>query len=154
MSVALRSGLGKHISQLTDSQIGVTAKYIYVFECIDSCCNAAAKGSALLLYRRIFGTTHNVLFNRCIIVLGALWLGVAVAGTICEIFQCLKIANAWESFHFRGCIDLSALVLTLTIVGILLNLAILILPIPYVVRMRLDWRAKTGVIALFVLGGA
>ena len=146
--------MGKHVILAGYINGPKAARALYVFEILFPASNTAAKLSTLLLYKRIFGATRNRWFSVAVYMLCFLWTFLFVIGTCCTIFQCgAHFSYAWETDHTFGCLDLSKMVLALTLISVILNFFTLILPIPFVYRLQLQGRTKFGVLLVFILGG-
>ena len=71
-----------------------------------------------------------------------------------SILQCLPIAYGWDPAIPNGyCVNYGALVLATNICNIITDFAILILPVPYVLKLNLSAKKKKLVLITFVMGG-
>jgi len=108
------------------------------------------KISILLFYLRVFPTPG---FQKC----GKALLGfVALSGVVillCQLLQCLPVQYNWnKSIRNAKCINVNALVYAHAGINILQDLMILALPIPWLLRLRLAFSQKIGLIVLFQVG--
>ncbi len=145
--------MGKHVILAGYINGPKAARALYVVEILFPASNTAVKLSTLLLYKRIFGATRNRFFSAAVYILCVFWTVLFIVGSCCTIFQCgTHLDWAWDTDHKFGCIDLSKMVLALTLVSVVLNFFTLILPIPFVIRLQLEPRTKFGVLLVFILG--
>ncbi|KAI3328949.1 hypothetical protein HD806DRAFT_481177 [Xylariaceae sp. AK1471] len=113
----------------------------------------STKASFLFLYKRIFsisGKTRVLLITTIIIV--AAW---TVALFFAELFQCrTKFWANWGSTHDirTQCTMTTKIVFAVCLTDFLLDLTIIIMPIPLIWQLSLSTRRKLGVISIFLLG--
>ena len=145
--------MGKHVILAGFINGPKAAQALYVFEILFPASNTACKLSTLLLYQRIFGGLHNRIFRTSIYLLATLWTMLFIIGTCCTIFQCgTHFSLAWTTVHKQGCLDLTKMVFSLTVVATVLNFFTLVLPLPFIHSLQLSPRTKIGVLAIFMLG--
>ena len=123
---------------------------LYVLEAIYPASTTTTKISILLLYRRMF-STRNYDFRVALYTIFTILVGWAISEFFTTVFQCMPVRVAWR--HSGGtCIDVSAALIDLAAVNTTLNAAVLILPIPLVLRLSMPWQRKVGVCRIFVIG--
>lgn len=110
-----------------------------------------AKISILLLYRRIFDCLR---IRRATVVIGALSIGWLFTVVFSEIFLCSPTSAAWDPalIFTNRCGDYEALLLGVTISNIILDVIVLILPLPIIWGLQLSKRKRVMVSGLFLLG--
>ncbi|KAF2729477.1 hypothetical protein EJ04DRAFT_527783 [Polyplosphaeria fusca] len=110
---------------------------------------ATVKISVLLFYKRIFGTTSKFAI--------AVWIGlvvVSVWGIICSLlhtFVCDPISSCWKgggSYRY----DQLELSLARAITSFILDVVILLYPIPKIVQLHISLSRKIAVALIFALG--
>ncbi|KAI1119161.1 hypothetical protein F5Y14DRAFT_460476 [Nemania sp. NC0429] len=113
------------------------------------------KASFLFFYRRIFvvdrNSSTNYLFAGLIILVAL----SSVAFFFASLFQCgLNFSALWGSTAdiVQNCVDTMHLVLSVCITGFILDLIIIITPIPLVWKLNLSLTKKISVIGVFLLG--
>lgn len=109
----------------------------------------ATKTAILLLYIRM-AAAHPFLRYASY---GTLTI-VALAGTVLtflNIFQCRPISAAFGNDD-GTCIDVVSLYLASAPINILTDLAILLLPLPILTRLRMEYRQKIALVATFTVG--
>ncbi|KAI9850536.1 MAG: hypothetical protein M1838_005545 [Thelocarpon superellum] len=147
---AIRYGLGMHLFALPVANIFSVLKTQYFFDIAYSFCIQLIKGSILLFYCRIFTLGSFRYFVYAIasfIVFG--WISaLAVA-----IFSCTPISHFWEVYGEGSCINIYAFIVAEAGLTIFTDLAILILPMPQVWRLKVSIKQKIGLSCIFLLGG-
>ena len=73
-----------------------------------------------------------------------------------QIFQCKPVEFAWEGWldHNRdeNCLDINVLAFTAAAFSIAQDLAILVLPLPWLLGLNMGTKSKAGIILMFSLG--
>ena len=109
----------------------------------------ASKASVLLLYFRIFVQKR---FRQCVQVM----LGLVTAWTITffltNLFACRPVTALVEPFYGNKCVDTISMWYAGSVSDIILDLLILLMPIPVVWQLHLPTKQKIGVLAMFFLG--
>lgn len=108
------------------------------------------KSAILILYYRV-GAAHPFFryASLCTLII------VDIAGivlTFLNIFQCQPIYAAFSKAS-GTCIDIVALYLSQAPVNILTDLAILLLPLPILTSLRMEFRQKVVLVTTFIAGG-
>ncbi|KAK8105265.1 hypothetical protein PG999_008624 [Apiospora kogelbergensis] len=107
------------------------------------------KASILLFYNSIFTVRP---FRIAVYVM----LGIVVAWTItyifANLFTCFPVTTLIEPFYGNKCIN--AVPMWLSVVGsdLVVDVGILLMPVPMVMRLQLPWKDKLGVLGMFGLG--
>lgn len=111
-----------------------------------------AKASLFLLYYRIF-TLKKLM--RVMIICGLVFafvvyfvVMVPVVGTLCAP----HIGHKWNFLVLLSCRKTLTYGVVLAVSNLILDLFILILPIPAIVQMQLPKNKKMGVLAIFMTG--
>jgi hypothetical protein len=108
------------------------------------------KVSILLFYMRVFPSRgFHMLCNT---LLGF----VVLAGTVillCQLLQCLPVRFNWDkSIHNAKCINVNALTYAHAGINIFQDVLILALPIPWIMRLKLQPNQKIGLVIMFQVG--
>ena len=150
MLYMLRFGFGKHIARVGLEHVILAGRALYVLEAIFPACTALTKASILLLYRRIF-TMLDPVFRWSLYIIFVLLFAWANAGFFTTVFQCWPVYVAWTR---RGghCIALQPSLIGLATINTILNLSVLILPVPMIWNLQISLRRKIGLCAIFILG--
>jgi hypothetical protein len=80
-------------------------------------------------------------------------LGAASWGVFGVIFLCKPVHKYWDSAVAGTCMNAESHFWSTSIIGIVIDWAIWLLPIPVVGRLRLPRRQKMGLLVVFGLGG-
>ncbi|ESZ98065.1 hypothetical protein SBOR_1596 [Sclerotinia borealis F-4128] len=149
--IAVHYGLGQHALSVPPENLVPFIKVYFASEVIWACSMGLIKISILLLYVRIFGSLRY--FRILAYGFGGFTFAWAVMVVIVCTFQCLPVAYQWDKTIEGGkCID-SWLFFTIgSSFDVLVDLALLILPIPAVWNLQLSVLQKLSVIAIFCLG--
>lgn len=123
---------------------------IYAFTVLYHPALTAMKSAILVLYLRL-GKAHpflrrSSLFTLAIVILSGIVL------TFLFIFQCRPLAAAFEDIP-GSCIDVVSLFLSSAPVDILTDIAIIMLPLPFLTSLRIEVGEKVVLVAMFLLGG-
>jgi MFS family permease len=124
-------------------------KSIYAFTVLYNPALMATKTAILLLYIRM-AAAHPFLRYASYATLGV----VNTAGivlTFLNIFQCRPVRAAFDR-DTGTCIDVVSLYLSSAPINVLTDLAILLLPLPILTRLRLEFRQKVALVATFTVG--
>lgn len=85
-------------------------------------------------------------------------LGVVVAWTISYAFAnlltCHPITPLVESFYGNDCINAIPMWLSVVISDLIVDVVILLMPVPLVLRLHLPLRQRLGVLGMFMLGAS
>ncbi|KAF3013557.1 hypothetical protein E8E14_010598 [Neopestalotiopsis sp. 37M] len=109
------------------------------------------KLSVLVMYRRVFPTT---LVLRGTYVLGALSIAWWIAVILVTFLQCTPLNGMWELFTVKTtCMDKLGLFIGNAIPNLSIDVLILALPLYEVARLQMTKLKKTGILAIFLLGG-
>ena len=111
----------------------------------------AAKLSVLFFYHRIFPSKGFLFIS---IIIGIVTIAWFIVFIFLQFFTCVPLDYYWDKSIPGGhCIDDHIIAFYGTSPGdIATNIAILILPIPYLWNLQMHWQRKVAVIAIFLLG--
>ncbi|KAF2466313.1 uncharacterized protein BDR25DRAFT_377414 [Lindgomyces ingoldianus] len=129
-------------------------KSLYATQITSQVAITLSRAAVLLLYTRIFfAQTHFILISRLLQVMNGAW---GVSFLFIYIFQCWPISQQWTKSHGmrKHCVESgTTLWCAIAVSSVIIDSAILVLPWPYVFRLRLPKREKWGVVGIFMLGG-
>ena len=115
------------------------------------CVQALVKVSILLLYHRLFGV--NQWFRTGICVAGALTVMWWIAAFLDSIFQCVPVQAFWDkSIQNPKCQDIRASALGTGIANMILDIMLLIIPLPMIWKLQVSRRIKVSLTGIFMLG--
>ncbi|KAF2792104.1 hypothetical protein K505DRAFT_388011 [Melanomma pulvis-pyrius CBS 109.77] len=126
-------------------------KCIYANKIISTLSIAVTRYAILLFYNRIF-IGHS--FNISVWVLYVLNGAWGIAYTLLFVFSCIPISDTWKAAHGatnRHCVPLLPIKIY-AIASILIDVSMLLIPWPQIVRLNISRREKVAVLAIFGLG--
>ncbi|KAI0839478.1 hypothetical protein F5Y06DRAFT_23125 [Hypoxylon sp. FL0890] len=149
LALCTNSGLGKHALFVTNPRL--LQIYFISSEVIYSVVIVVIKWSIAAFYRRIFPQKWFRWSLLGVTIFMGAWMFTTVFAII---FQCTPIEFNWDTTIPGGhCIDIGALALVTSILNVLTDVAILVLPLPLVWKLKVTPRRRLGLIILFGLGG-
>ena len=133
-------GLGRHVSHIPPEELALSFKYRYVAGYLYHVGITLPKYSAILFYIRVFkGSWRTSRLFRANIMLAAslvtAWLLLAVPSTI---FQCIPVRKSWLPQTPGHCENANQWLIGFTIVSIIIDVHIMLLPVPVL------WSLHTG----------
>lgn len=136
----------RHITQLI--QIFTVGEVVY------SCNIAITKIAVLLLYYRLLRVAFQTSKTLRVIAYGTSVLVIISALVlICtSIFECTPVQKKWLPNTPGHCMDQTTPWILNAVLTILTDVAILVLPVPHIWKMRLGILEKIGVTSIFALG--
>ncbi|KAJ6015163.1 hypothetical protein N7540_009754 [Penicillium herquei] len=109
------------------------------------------KSSILALYWRIFNRT-NIKIPISIIATAVCMWGIAVF--LLSLLQCIPTRGFWDRSVNASCnVDSQKFLFAISIPNILTDLTLLILPVPYIMKLNIPSNQKKAIISIFLLGG-
>ncbi|KAJ2972262.1 hypothetical protein NUW58_g9222 [Xylaria curta] len=149
LALATDSGLGKHVIFVTDLRL--LQIYFISSEVIYSVVIVSVKWSILAFYRRIFPQRWFHLALLGVAVFMGAWMFTTVFAII---FQCLPIEFNWDQTIESGhCIAIGQFALVTSILNVVTDVSILVLPLPLVWELNVTPRRRWTLSVLFALGG-
>ena len=114
--------------------------------------NAVTKLSILAFYLRIFKDKNFKRSTYALMGVVSLFLLAILPGTI---FQCTPISYMWTSWtgETKGhCINVYLLTWLASALNILQDVAVILLPIPHLLKLSLSQKKKAQIVAMFCVG--
>ncbi len=109
-----------------------------------------AKTSILLMFRRI---SPQKGLRMAIYTVLAVVIGYSIALILVLIFACNPIERAWDGTITEGfCINRNAVYVATAVVNIVTDLAIIAIPIPMVINLKMPLQQKIGLAFMFAIG--
>ncbi|KAI6375143.1 hypothetical protein MCOR25_003037 [Pyricularia grisea] len=153
------NGTGRHIWAGTIQWPRSWAIGMFVTELIYVLVLGLVKYSTLCLYWRVFGAEKR---NRITIwIMAGLVTGWVVAIIVTSVLQCYPVNAYWERFNlenpmspsqFKCGVDTKQFFIGNAIPTVVTNLLLLVMPVPYVWRLRMPTPQKVAVLAVFLFG--
>jgi hypothetical protein len=110
----------------------------------------ATKTAILILYHRMAAAYPFLRYASLFLMAVVNIAGIVL--TFLNIFQCHPISAAFIEIDGM-CIDIVALYLSSAPINVLTDLAILLLPLPILTSLRMEFRQKVILVATFIIGG-
>ncbi|KXX81290.1 hypothetical protein MMYC01_201937 [Madurella mycetomatis] len=149
--ISIPWGGGKHLWVVTAEEFTKLYQTTYAFVIVYITCISATKISILLFYRRIFGTGavwYIVFFLTC-----AHWAEV----TVTWLAGCRPISYYWRQYTdptaTGKCIDAPLFYFCNGVIGLVIDVAILVVPTPTIWNLRLPTTKKVFIGGILLLGG-
>lgn len=110
----------------------------------------AIKTSLLLFYLRLF---PNRRMRIVAYITGAIMWGFAIASTIVDINTCTPINSLWNTHISGHCINKNVFYVFGSSVQLVTDVAVLLIPLPFVWSVHIGTTKKIGLSVIFLLGG-
>ncbi len=144
------AGLGQHQSQIDRQKYQLLLKYIYIHEVLYPLGITMPKYSALLFYVRVFGIkSTSGLFRRNILVTVGLVTVCLLIAVPTEVIQCTPVRKVWTPLISGHCINIFHWSKGITIVGVITDFYIMVLPIPILWSLHSGRKRKLILIGFF-----
>ncbi|KAI1125167.1 hypothetical protein F5Y10DRAFT_247808 [Nemania abortiva] len=149
-----KAGAGTHVWALHPQDVANVFRLLYSYTFIYAGSVAFTKLSILLFYRRLFerGSKwfHVRLAFAAFFSIGYLLSIWSVAAALCQPTEFF-----WTMFlGAKGkCLDINASFLTLTVLNLVADLLVLVVPIPEILALKMTTKKKIGVCGVMLLGG-
>lgn len=114
------------------------------------------KISVLLLYARIFGLSHGN-FRTNLWATGAVTIAYPLTVMVGLLVACQPISHYWTRLagesEGRCIVNTDLFFVALAIANLVINVWILVIPIPQILKLQMSVRNKAAVCGLMLLGG-
>jgi hypothetical protein len=143
--------MGKHIQVVPPNNLEPFLKLLWVEYYLFDAGTAIAKSSALFFYTRVFSTANRWLKY-------SIWLAHAMNVTwllgiiLSVIFECTPIEKAWNVAVPGKCVNTQALWLGSGITSLVIDVFILLMPVPGLWRLQMKTMRKVQVVFVFLCG--
>lgn len=107
------------------------------------------KISVLIFYRNIFSMGRFRIASLIMLVISASWM---ISFFCAYLFTCYPITALIEPFYGNNCVDTLPMWYASCVSDSIIDILILTLPLPVVIRLQLPWKQKIGVCCIFLLG--
>ncbi|CAH0050683.1 unnamed protein product [Clonostachys solani] len=150
----VQKGLGKHVHDVTwgpiEDVLTINKLLLYVAELFYAFALFFGKVSILAFYWRMFGVTNIKLPIQILLGCSIVWI---IIRTFMGIWHCVPIHAFWDSNAGGYCaIDDSKFFFGTILVHVLIDLAILSLPVMQIYKLNLPLMQKIGVMLMFGFG--
>ena len=153
---ATTHGLGKHADDVSHEDYAFCLKELMAGAILFSASISFSRLSALAFYARMFRLKSNPIrwWRWCfyvVTVLTTIWM---VANCIFDIFQCEPVSKYWDQDIPGNCQGQLLSFVEGAISSVIIDLLILILPLPQIFKLQIPTRRKYLIAGAFVLGYA
>ncbi|TGJ82834.1 hypothetical protein E0Z10_g5933 [Xylaria hypoxylon] len=143
------NGLGKHITELNLDQLTVQVKLLLISEFTYLTGTACVKLTMLFLYHRIYTTPVFRRWNYGAIAFVALYF---ISFIPVFLTNCIPLSQYWDPKPTGWCRDTLIFDNATVAANLLLDFAVLILPLPVLWRLQMSIRDKLTVTSMFSIG--
>ncbi|KAH7109774.1 hypothetical protein EDB81DRAFT_927621, partial [Dactylonectria macrodidyma] len=144
-------GLGRDIWTLDFDDITTFGFFFYLVGVFYFPLVSLLKMAVLFFYLRIFlGLAHKLLWGT--IIFNAIY---GIIFTFLGVFQCTPISyfwTKWDGEHKGTCLSINAITWANAAISIALDLWMLAIPLGCLRSLKLHWKKKIGVAAMFIVG--
>lgn len=144
-------GLGKHIQTITPNSEIEQLRALYACYIVYDISISLPKMSALLFYARVF-TTQEKRFKYALWFTHFLVIGWVVSVALLGVFLCDPVEKQWKPTIAGHCHPNTVLWLTSAIPSVVIDLILLILPLPMLWQLQMKLSRKILIMAVFVCG--
>ncbi|KAI0385918.1 hypothetical protein F5Y04DRAFT_160013 [Hypomontagnella monticulosa] len=149
-TMVLAGGLGHHIVVLQDWHVVRLLKTIFARQLLFTASLGLIKISVVLMFMNIFFSRRFRLAAMVTIAFTITWMFLTL---LLELFVCHPIEKNWNFRSTIGhCGDQRAAFASVGVVDILTQLTILMLPLPTIVKLEMEWRYKIVTACVFSIG--
>ena len=143
--------MGRHVEVVPMDKLEGLLISLYVGCILYAVTIAVIKISILLLYRSLFPTPGINLATK---IIGALSIAWGIETALVGIFSCRPIRAYWDiTVTEKECVNTTAFFIANSTVHVILDIAILILPVKKVWALKMSLHHKLVVSFMFLLGG-
>ncbi|KAI8668651.1 CFEM domain-containing protein [Fusarium keratoplasticum] len=142
-------GFGLHFWNVDVANAKTIFQIFYATQILYILIQVSAKASLLAFYSRVFTsrTFRIAVWSAAAFLIGH---GLIFLGLV--IFQCTPIASVWNRNLKSKCLNLTAIGYAGAVFSIVEDIAILILPIPELLKLQLGGRKKAALLFMFSIG--
>ncbi|KAK6837706.1 hypothetical protein P875_00064969 [Aspergillus parasiticus SU-1] len=142
---------GHHVQALTKQEFTVIWKLLYAHVMLYAFCVTCTKTSIILFYKRIFNLRYSLYFAMFFI------LGYFIVIIVTVNVACDPIPYFWEQYTdpntaVGSCIDIPKFFFGNGIAAVLIDIMILIIPIPITWKLQMPKTQRLAVIGILLLG--
>ena len=112
---------------------------------------SAFKFSALLLFRRIFGSVRH--FDVVFWIITFVILANNIAEIFLSIFQCNPVHKAWDVEVPGSCVNILLAACIPGSINVITDLVVVLVPVPMIWNLHMDTIRKIQLVGIFLLSG-
>ncbi|KAH7007257.1 hypothetical protein EDB80DRAFT_718487 [Ilyonectria destructans] len=147
-------GMGKDFWTISFPNIDMTLKLLYIAEIFYMVAEMLVQMSLLAFYIRVFPGA-SVFVRRSSWTLMGIVGCFGIANTCAMIFQCTPIPFFWTGWAGEStgtCININLFSWIRAAIEIAIDVAIISLPLPSVIKLQMNWKKKFQVLLMFLIG--
>ena len=146
-----RHHLGQHIEVAGPQAALFYVKTLYADGLVYNFCLTLVKLSVLCFYQRIFATTIRA--RRVLWITAGITIAWCISVVLVCVLECIPVRASWDpSIHEKKCIDFLRFYYGSAGSSIVLDFILLIIPVPFLWRLHMDWSNKVALTMTFLLG--
>lgn len=138
-----------HAAALPPATVETLLKLILAFELMWAVSLSLSKASILLMYCRVFGDGYVKVAARVTLVVVGIW---AVEVVLATFLMCRPLRTNWRQVAGAKCEGVIAMYMANGVVNLVTDLVVVLLPLPYLWRLRLPKQTKIGLAIALSLG--
>ncbi|KAL0929977.1 uncharacterized protein CTRU02_215186 [Colletotrichum truncatum] len=144
-------GGGFHIYELSKEQLKGFKKGVYIITLTYSSASYFTKLALLFIIIRVFGVHKKTVIGTYTVVI--FLTGYSIPILFLKGFICRPLAGFWDQTIITTCYNQQAIFIADTSISAVTDMAVLILPVPVAVTLRMSWNKRLRVIAMLSSGG-
>jgi hypothetical protein len=144
-------GLGLHIEAIPPENIEPFLKFLWIIYYIFDTGTAVSKSSALFFYSRALGV-QNSRFKYALWLVHAMNISWLIAILLGVTFMCNPVQRAWDTTLPGTCLNTGLLWQGSGITSLLIDVIILVLPLPMLWRLQMKTSRKLQITGVFMCG--
>lgn len=151
----LANGFGTHIDTLSPEEILLNLQLFYAGNFLFDAAVTCSKASALFFYGRIFPRAVNsTWFNIALWVVHGLNVAWFIGIVVATFFLCIPMEKSWIPTLEGSCDAQNKVYIGSAVTSVIIDLLILLLPLPNIWQLQLKAAQKSGLLLIFMLGYA
>lgn len=147
--ISVRSGLGRHVSEISADQIRVIGVTSFIVQTSYTLAFAVVNVTVLILYVRIFPlkTLHKVCYG-----IGSFSVVWCVVNEIVLFVQCIPVPKFWNPEIEGHCINQNILYSVAGFICLMNILVVYCVPLPVIMRLQINRSRKWAYAIAFTIG--
>ncbi|KAL8637267.1 MAG: hypothetical protein Q9228_005448, partial [Teloschistes exilis] len=147
--IAVHYGFGRHQLMLSLDHIKKFLLNDWTIQIIFASSITITRLSLLVFYHRLFPVKR---FSIIALITGCILIAWWISFLFAIIFSCVPVESYWNKAIVGHCINEHTLSWGITGSELVVNIIMIILPIPWLWHLRLAWTKKLALIGIFLLG--
>lgn len=148
--IGAQHGLGKHVEVAGPSGAIFYLHTLYFDGLVYNVCLTTVKISVLCFYQRIFSITRRA--RQVLWITAGVTIAWCISVVMTCLLECIPIKAVWTPTIKGKCIDALQFYYGSAGSSIILDFALLAIPVPFLWRLHMDWSHKVALMTTFLLG--